>query len=82
MKNNTPRPSAVATVRVRVVANASREEVVVENTRYRISVKEPAKSGRANERVRTLLAQTLGVSVAQVRLVRGQTTPSKLFTVR
>jgi uncharacterized protein YggU (UPF0235/DUF167 family) len=81
MKNNTRPHNAPTTVRVRVVANAARERVVVEPKRYHITVTEKAKGGNANERVRVLLAQTLGVPLAQVRLVRGQNTPSKLFSV-
>ena len=47
-----------------------------------VSVKEPAKQGRANIRVRSIIANELGVNLPQVRLISGHTSPSKIFDIR
>lgn len=49
---------------------------------FEIWVKAPAEQGRANEAVRTLLAQHLGVAENKLSLVKGATSPSKIFLQR
>ena len=49
---------------------------------FEIWVKAPAEQGRANEAVRTLLAQYLGVAENKLSLVKGATSPSKIFLQR
>ncbi len=50
--------------------------------RFEIWVKAPAQEGRANQAVREVLAQALGVTPEQLSLVKGVTSPSKLFLKR
>ena len=45
-------------------------------------VKAPAEQGRANEAVRTILANTLGIPENKLSLIKGATSPSKLFLQR
>ena len=49
---------------------------------YEVWVKAPAQQGRANEAVRALLAQALGVDQRQLSLVKGATSPAKIFLLR
>ncbi len=49
---------------------------------YEIWVKAPAEQGRANEAVRTLLARELGVPENKLSLIKGATSPAKLFLQR
>lgn len=49
---------------------------------YEIWVKAPAEQGRANEAVRTLLAQHLGVAENKLSLIKGAASPAKLFLKR
>lgn len=49
---------------------------------FEIWVKAPAEQGRANEAVRILLAQALGVKENQLSLIKGATSPSKIFLKR
>ncbi len=49
---------------------------------FEVWVKAPAQEGRANEAVRVLLAQKLGVLPAQLALVKGATSPAKIFLRR
>lgn len=49
---------------------------------YEIWVKAPAEQGRANEAVRTLLAQHLGVAENKLSLIKGSTSPAKIFLKR
>lgn len=49
---------------------------------YEIWVKAPAEQGRANEAVKLVLAQHLGVAENKLSLVKGATSPSKIFLHR
>ena len=49
---------------------------------FEIWVKAPAQEGRANEAVKILLAQTLGVEPKELSLIKGATSPAKLFLKR
>lgn len=50
--------------------------------RFEVWVKAPAQEGRANEAVRALLAQKLGVDEKKLALIKGATSPAKLFIQR
>ena len=49
---------------------------------FEIWVKAPAQEGRANEAVRALLAAHIGVAENKISLVKGATSPSKIFLQR
>lgn len=49
---------------------------------FEIWVKAPAQEGQANQAVRALLAAHLGVAENKISLVKGATSPSKIFLQR
>jgi uncharacterized protein (TIGR00251 family) len=49
--------------------------------RWNVSVRSAAKDGAANQELREFLAETLGVSLSQVRIVRGQASHAKTVEV-
>nr|QGT50739.1 hypothetical protein Elusimicrob2101_0020 [uncultured Elusimicrobia bacterium] len=49
---------------------------------FEIWVKAPAEQGRANEAVRTVLAEQLGVPENKLSLIKGATSPAKIFLKR
>ena len=49
---------------------------------FEIWVKAPAEQGRANEAVRAALAQHLGVAENKLSLIKGATSPAKIFLQR
>lgn len=49
---------------------------------FEIWVKAPAQEGRANEAVRALLAQHFGVAENKLSLIKGATSPAKIFLKR
>ena len=49
---------------------------------FEVWVKAPAEQGRANEAVRVLLAQALGVPENKLSLIKGAASPSKIFMKR
>ncbi|MBR4592683.1 MAG: DUF167 domain-containing protein [Elusimicrobiaceae bacterium] len=49
---------------------------------FEIWVKAPAEQGRANEAVRTVLAAHLGVAENKLSLIKGATSPAKIFLKR
>lgn len=69
-------------IRIKIIPN-SRKEFVEEGKdgRLIVAVKAPREEGRANERLCELLARHLGVSVSQIRIVRGKTQSSKVVRV-
>lgn len=69
-------------ISVRVVAGAKQERVeVLPRGRLKVWVKAPAERNLANKRVRELVAAHLKLPLAQVRLLSGHTSPSKIFSV-
>ncbi|MDP3956109.1 MAG: DUF167 domain-containing protein [bacterium] len=70
-------------IKVRVVAGSKLEsfEQKSDDTFF-LTVKEKAKQGLANARVRQLLATNIGVPISCVRLVSGHTSPSKIFDIK
>lgn len=49
---------------------------------FEIWVKAPAEQGRANEAVRAVLAEHLGVPENKLSLIKGATSPAKIFLKR
>ncbi len=49
---------------------------------YEIWVKAPAEQGRANEAVKAVLAEKLGVAENKLSLIKGATSPAKIFLQR
>ncbi len=61
----------------------AKEEKVekVSEAYYKVSVKEPAKEGRANWAIERTLAAHFNVSPSQVRIVSGQTSKTKIVEI-
>jgi uncharacterized protein len=70
------------TLHVKVVPGAKRDELV---GRYgdaiKVRVAAAPENGKANAAVIGVLANALGVKPSGVRLVRGQTSPAKVFEI-
>ncbi len=67
---------------VKVTPGASRDAVVGWlGDAVKVAVREPAERGRANAAVERLLAATLGVAAASVRIASGGTSPRKVVVV-
>lgn len=72
----------IATIAVRVQTRSRRDEVLaVRDGVVVVRVTAPPLDGRANEALRRLLADRLGVPVANVSIVRGQRSRDKLVHV-
>lgn len=69
-------------IKVTVTPDAAKDRVVFKNGRYHIATKEPAEQGRANEGARILLAEYLDIPPQKLYLVKGATTPTKIFLKR
>ena len=67
---------------VKVVPGASRDRVVgVLGGALKIQTAAAPEKGRANKTVIAILAKSLGLSPREIQLVRGQTSPRKLFRI-
>lgn len=52
-----------------------------DDTTYSIAVREPAERNLANDRVREVLAEELGVPVKRIQIISGHRSPKKIFSV-
>jgi uncharacterized protein YggU (UPF0235/DUF167 family) len=69
-------------IRVHALPGAKREELLKEKEDvWRISVREPAEQNLANERIRTLVARELSVTLSAVRILTGHHAPTKLLSI-
>lgn len=69
-------------VKVRVVAGSKKEEVTLEKPNYyKIFVREKAERNMANKRILEIIAREYSVKPAQVRIISGHHSPSKLLSV-
>jgi len=67
---------------VRVRPAAKRPEIIkLSPVEYRVSVVSPPEKGKANREVRAMLAEYLGISASQVRIVHGEKSRLKLVAV-
>lgn len=70
-------------LKVKVHAGEKHNKLVEKSAgAYEIWVKAPAEQGRANEAVRTILAAHLGVAENKLSLIKGATSPAKIFLLR
>lgn len=68
---------------VRVRAGAKRNAIVgVHAGRLKLQVQSAPEKGKANEAVRALLAEALGVAVGKIEILQGLTSPDKRVRVR
>lgn len=71
-----------ATLRLRIVPNAKRSEVVgMHGEAIKVKVQAPAMDGKANEALLVFLAEKLGVPRRDVTLVAGEKSRDKIVTV-
>lgn len=69
-------------IKVRVVAGSKKEQVVLEKPNYfKIFVREKAKQNMANKRILEIIAREHHIKPAQVRIISGHHSPSKLLSV-
>ncbi len=67
---------------VRAVPDAKREFIDrLPQGAYHVAVVEPAEGGRANERVREVLAEYFNVPVKDVQIIRGAKTHGKIVRI-
>lgn len=69
-------------LRVHVLPGSKREVLTKESDdTWRVSVREEAERNQANQRVRELIAEELGISVSAVRILTGHHSRSKLMSI-
>ena len=70
-------------IKVKVHADEKKNKIVQKSAdSCEIWVKAPAEQGRANEAVRTILAEYLGLPENKLSLIKGATSPAKIFLKR
>lgn len=70
-------------LKVKVHADEKKEKIIQKSVdTFEIWVKAPAERGQANAAVRTALAAHLSVPENKISLIKGATTPAKIFLLR
>lgn len=70
-------------IKVKVHAGEKKNKLVQKAPdTFELWVKAPAEQGRANEAVRTLLAQHFNLPENKLSLIKGTTSPAKIFLKR
>lgn len=69
-------------IKVRVMPNSVREEVVKQGDEYVVRVKVPPQEGKANEAVIKLVAGYLKVPKSTVRIASGLTGRNKILEIK
>ncbi len=68
---------------VQAKPNAKEEGVErIDDTHFKVSVKEPPRRGEANRAIARALAEHLGVAPSRIRLVLGFSSRQKVFEVQ
>jgi hypothetical protein len=68
-------------IKVFVTPGAKKERVEEKGEMLAIAVREPAEQNRANDRVRAIIAERMGVPVGKVRILTGHRSRSKMISV-
>ena len=68
-------------VEIRVVTNASKEEVVQESNYLKVKVKAKPNGGEANKAVVKLLARQFNVGESNVKIIRGLKSRKKMVEI-
>ncbi len=68
-------------IEVKVHPKAKREKVLKGNP-WEVWVKEPPEKGKANERLRELIAEEMGVAKSKVKIVKGTSSRFKTLEVQ
>lgn len=69
-------------IRVKAVPGARADAIAgLLGDRLKVRISAPPEAGRANAAIVALLARSLGVRVADIELVRGGSSPEKVFHV-
>jgi len=69
-------------LKVKVFPNSKKEEIIKKSEdEFEIKVKEKAERGRANKRVKEVLARYLNISEEKLILIRGAKQRNKIFKI-
>ncbi len=73
----------MAVIKVRVKPGSRRESVeFMEDGRFKVSIREPAREGKANRALIKLLSKKLGVPPSSITIKSGKTSRDKLVEIQ
>ena len=69
-------------IKVKVFTEAKKDEIVKKaEDNYIVKVREKAEGGKANQKVKEILASYFKISSGKVRLIKGGKKPNKIFDI-
>ncbi len=69
-------------IKVKAKPKSKKEGVKrIENNLYEVRVNAPPEKGRANEKIRELLAEFFKIPKSRVKLIKGETSKEKIFEI-
>ena len=69
------------TFKVKVIPNAKKNEVIMEEEKLKVYVNAPAKDGRANRALIEILADFFNVKKRDVKIVSGEKSREKMIQI-
>ena len=70
-------------VKVKVTPESKKDEIVKKSEdSYSVTVKEKAKGGMANQKVKEILSSYFKVASGKIRLIKGGKRPNKIFEIK
>jgi hypothetical protein len=70
------------TIEVQVQPKSSHDEIVgFQDGRIKVKVTAPPEGGKANERLREIIARAFGVSKSSIKIIRGETSRLKILKI-
>ena len=67
---------------VRVIPRSSQEKIIEESERnWKVYLHTSPERGKANQRLRELIAEKLHISKSKIKIIRGETKPFKIIEV-
>lgn len=71
----------VTKIKIRVIPNARKNEVRVEEDKFKVYVSVPAINGKANKAVIELLADFLKTKKSNIKIIQGECTKEKIVEI-
>ena len=69
-------------IKVKVIPNAKKNEVIKEGENFRVRLRAPASEGNANSALVELLAQYFGVKKSSIRIIKGAKNRKKIVGIQ
>jgi|ETNmetMinimDraft_2_1059921.scaffolds.fasta_scaffold888647_1 uncharacterized protein (TIGR00251 family) len=72
----------MATITIKVIPNANKNQISVENNKLKVRVTAPAVNNKANKAAIKLLAEFFKVKKSSIKIIRGEKSREKVIMIK